>query len=89
MPADRLREICERYGIAELEVFGSVARGEARPDSDVDLLFVLRPDARLGFGLFRLEDELAELFGRRVDLLAKDSVHHLLRDAILADAKLL
>jgi len=54
-------------------VFGSVARGEAGPDSDVDLLFELTPEARLGFGLLELEDELAGVFGRRVDLLSKET----------------
>jgi predicted nucleotidyltransferase len=38
----RLAELCQKYGIAELSVFGSVARGDARPDSDVDLLYVLQ-----------------------------------------------
>ena len=36
----RLADLCRKYGIAELAVFGSVARGSARPDSDVDLLYV-------------------------------------------------
>jgi hypothetical protein len=39
----RLAELCRKYGIAELAVFGSVARGDARPDSDVDLLYVRVP----------------------------------------------
>jgi predicted nucleotidyltransferase len=61
---ERLREVCERYGVVSLEVFGSVARGDNRPDSDLDLLYVLRPGARLAFKLFDLEDEFAALFGR-------------------------
>ena len=44
--ASRLAEVCRRYGIARPEVFGSVARGEQRPDSDVDLLYTLEGDAR-------------------------------------------
>ncbi len=47
----RLREVCHRYGVIELAVFGSVARGEATGSSDVDLLYVLAPGARLGFAL--------------------------------------
>ena len=78
----RVAEICQRYGIAELAVFGSVARGDAGPDSDIDLLYVLAPGARLGFGIDDLEDELAELFGHDVDLVAKKSVHPMLRDEI-------
>ena len=85
--ANRLREVCERYGVASLEVFGSVARNEDRPDSDVDLLYVLKPDTRLGFKLFDLEDELSALFGRPVDLIARTSVNKYIRQQVLADAQ--
>lgn len=85
--AERLREVCERYGIASLEVFGSVARGDDHRDSDVDLLYVLKPGARLGFRLFDLEDELANLLGRPVDLVARRSVNKYLREQVLADAQ--
>jgi predicted nucleotidyltransferase len=84
---ERLREVCERYGVASLEVFGSVARGEDRRDSDVDLLYVLKPDARLGFRIFDLEDELAALFGRPVDLVARKSINKYLREQVLAEAQ--
>ena len=84
-----LARVCERYGVVELAVFGSVARGEAGPDSDVDLLYVLAPDAGLGFAFSKLEDELAELLGRPVDLVAKRSLHRLLRDEVLAEARTL
>lgn len=70
--AARLEDICARYGIAELAVFGSVARGDATPVSDVDVLYVLRPGARLGIAIDDLQDELADLFGRRVDLVGKE-----------------
>jgi predicted nucleotidyltransferase len=84
---ERLREVCERYGVASLEVFGSVARGEDGLDSDVDLLYVLKPNARLGFRLFDLEDELAALFGRPVDLVARRSINKYLREQVLAEAQ--
>lgn len=84
---ERLREVCERYGVASLEVFGSVARGEHGSDSDVDLLYVLKPDARLGFSLFDLEDELATLFGRPVDLVARKAINKYLREQVLAEAE--
>lgn len=83
----RLVEVCRRYGIEELAVFGSVARGEASADSDVDLLCVVAPGARLGFALNRLEDELAEVFGRPVDLVSRKALHPLLRDAVEAEAR--
>jgi uncharacterized protein len=85
----RLVEVCRRYGVEELAVFGSVARGEAQDESDVDLLYVLAPGARLGFALNRLEDELAEVFGRPVDLVSRKALHPLLRDTVEAEARTL
>lgn len=84
---ESLRVVCERYGVASLEVFGSVARGEDQLDSDVDLLYVLKPGTRLGFRLFDLEDELAVLFGRPVDLVARTSINKYIREQVLADAQ--
>jgi len=84
---ERLREVCERYGVASLDVFGSVARGDDGADSDVDLLYVLKPGVGLGFRLFDLEDELTDLFGRPVDLVARRSVNKYLREQVLADAQ--
>lgn len=55
------------HGASGLCVFGSVTRGEDRPDSDVDLLAVLPPAMSL-FGLARLQAELEEIVGTRVDL---------------------
>lgn len=84
---ERLHEVCERYGVASLEIVGSVARGEHQPDSDIDLLYVLKPDARLGFSLFDLEDELATLFGRQVDLVARKAINRYIREQVLAEAQ--
>ncbi len=83
----RLAQICEQYGIAELSVFGSVARGEAQPNSDMDVLYTLRPDRRLGWEIEQLADDLAELFGRRVDLVSLRALHRKLREHVLAEAR--
>ncbi len=59
-----------RAGIRRLSLFGSVARGDAEADSDVDLAAELDPNAGIGlFALAALERRLSELLGRRVDLL--------------------
>jgi len=59
-----------RAGIRHLSLFGSVARGDAEATSDVDLAAELDPDARIGlFALGALERRLANLLGRKVDLL--------------------
>jgi len=85
----RLAELCEKYGIAELSVFGSVARGDGRPDSDVDLLYVRVPGNDLGLSYFALQKELEKLFGRPVDLVPKECLHRVIRDQVLADAQVL
>lgn len=84
---DRLGVIAHRYGIAELRIFGSRARGTARPDSDLDILYGLEPGHRLGWEIEQLADELSELFGRTVDLLSMRSLHPLLRESVLAEAE--
>jgi hypothetical protein len=84
---ERLAEICERFGVAELSLFGSAARGDDRPSSDVDVLYVLRPGARLGWRIENLSDELSELFGRPVDLVSKRALHPRIRDDVLAEAR--
>jgi uncharacterized protein len=85
----RLAELCQKYGIAELSVFGSVARGDAQPDSDVDLLYVRAPGNDLGMSYFALQDDLEKLFGRPVDLVSKEGLHRVIRDQVLADAQVL
>lgn len=85
--AVRLDEVCRRYGIARLFLFGSVARGEEGPDSDIDLLYELRPGARLGWEVDDLADELAGLFGRAVDLVSRRSINPRLRSTILRDIR--
>ena len=86
---ERLAELCRKYGIAELAVFGSVARCSAQPDSDVDLLYVRTPGNDLGMSYFALQEDLEELFGRPVDLVQKDGLHRVIRDQVLADAQVL
>src|SRR5690242_20587615 len=83
----RLDAVCRRYGVSALFVFGSVARGKSAPTSDVDLLYDLEPGARLGWDIEDLADALAEIFGRRVDLVARAALHPLLRAAVLDEAR--
>ena len=84
-----LAAICERYGVAELWLFGSSAKGTARPDSDVDLLYVRAPGSHLGWEIEDLAAELSLLFGRKVDLVSKQYLHHVVRDEVLSTAKVL
>ncbi len=70
---DAIAEICRRRGVQRLELFGSVARGEDRPsDSDVDVMVLFADYDRPGIATdwFGLEEDLASLLGRKVDLLS-------------------
>lgn len=86
---ERLRDICSRYGVSRLEVFGSVSRGEESPGSDIDVLYELAPDSRLGWDIEELADELSELLGRKADLVSRNALHDRLRDEVLSEARLL
>jgi predicted nucleotidyltransferase len=70
----KLAPFCRRHGVAKLEVFGSLARGQLRPGSDIDLLVTFRPDVHLGWDFFELNKELEDILGCKVDLLTRRSV---------------
>ena len=89
LPEAEIASICRRYGVRELSVFGSAARGEMRPDSDIDLLVDFLPDARPGLlGLSALTREFSVLLGRRVDVAVKPALKPRIRRSVLADAQL-
>jgi len=69
-----LEKLCRRYRIARLEVFGSFARGDAEPDSDLDVLVTFEGGVRIGLGFIALKQDLERLVGRPVDLLTRTSV---------------
>jgi uncharacterized protein len=82
-----LAAICDKYGIAELKVFGSRARGTARPGSDVDVLYTLRPGRKLGWEIEQLADELTNLLGHDVDLVSLRSLHPRIKPTVIAEAR--
>ena len=88
IPAERIREICRRHQVRELSVFGSAARGDLRSDSDIDVLVEFLPNANVGWRFFRLEEELSQVFGRRVDLGTKRSLKPWVRAQALRDAQI-
>ena len=77
-------EVAGRHGVHVLGVFGSVARGEDRPDSDVDLLVELPAGMGL-FAIAKLQNELEELLGSPVDLIPESGVKAGVRPAVEAD----
>ncbi len=83
--AEELRRIAERHGVDRVRVFGSHARGEALPDSDLDLLVRLLPGH--GFSDFMAFCEEAEAaLGQRVDVVTEDGLSPFIRDRVLAEA---
>jgi predicted nucleotidyltransferase len=66
---EAIHEIAKRHGVLSIAVFGSVARGNDHPDSDVDFLVEFEPGASL-LNLMNLQDELEELLGCSVDVLS-------------------
>lgn len=84
---DRLSEVLARYGATNARLFGSVARGDASDDSDLDLLVDLLPTG--GNELMRvagLSEELSELLGVRVDVVAPTLLREAVSATALADA---
>jgi len=86
-PSDRERilAIARRHGVTSVKVFGSFGRGEARPDSDVDLLIKAGPQTTPFFPGGLIAD-LQDALGRRVEVVEEEALHHVLRDRIQAEA---
>jgi predicted nucleotidyltransferase len=84
-----LASLCRRRQICRLSVYGSVLKGEARPDSDVDLMVEFMREARPSFlDLAEIEQELSALLGgRRVDLRTAEDLSRYFRDQVLREAE--
>jgi predicted nucleotidyltransferase len=90
IPTRAVAALCKRYAVRELALFGSALGKNFRDDSDVDLLVEFRQDASVGFLLLaRLQRELSQTLGRRVDLVPKNGLKPTIRDEILATARVL
>lgn len=82
----QILRLAKRYGVTEMRVFGSVARGEDTPYSDVDFLVEMEPGRSL-FDLGGLLMDLEKLLGCEVDLLTEKSLHWYIRERVLSEAK--
>ncbi|PMB06261.1 DNA polymerase subunit beta [Fischerella thermalis CCMEE 5273] len=85
---EEILRIAAKYGAYNVRVFGSVARGEARPDSDVDFLVELEPQRTL-LDQIALMQSLEELLGHKVDVTEPETLHELIRDKVLREAVVL
>ena len=84
----RIIPILRRYGVVKAAIFGSFVRGEAKEDSDLDLLVEFKGEKSL-IDLAGLKIELEETLGISVDVLTYDSLHPLLKDRILREQEVI
>jgi predicted nucleotidyltransferase len=88
LPNQELASFCKRYNVRRLALFGSVLRSDFRSESDVDVLVAFEKGAHVGFLTFsRMQRELTDIFGRRVDLVPMDGLKPVIRDSVMASAQ--
>ena len=91
---EKIGEFCRKWSIAEFALFGSVLREDFGPESDVDVLVAFAPGSRVTlFDLAYMEDELAAILGRKVDVVLKRGIerssNRIRRKAILSSAEVI
>lgn len=87
IPQEKIAEFCRRHRIRSLALFGSVLREDFTPQSDVDVLVEFEPKTVIGLRFFALEEELSEMFGRKVDLNTPGFLSKHFRDQVIAEAE--
>lgn len=85
---NKLIEICRQNDVARIGIFGSVARGEATDQSDIDLLVEFSQRKSL-LALVRLEREISTALGKKVDLLTEAAISPYLRERVRRDLKVI
>ena len=83
---EEILRIAARYGARNVRVFGSAARGESKPDSDIDILVEWEAGRSLLDHVALMQD-LEDLLGMKVDIVTRDALHRFIRDQVLAEAK--
>ena len=82
---EEIMKIARRHGVGRIRVFGSIARGDANSESDVDLLVTISGETSPWFPGGLVAD-LEDLLGRPVQVVTENGLHELLRDQVLAEA---
>jgi predicted nucleotidyltransferase len=83
---EQILEICQKHGVSDLRVFGSLARGEGTEQSDVDFLVDVGPVHSPWFPAGLVAD-LEDLLGVPVDVVTRDSLHWFIKDKVLEEAR--
>ena len=78
-------QIAAKYGVTKIAIFGSVARGEANPESDVDFL-VHMEESRSLLDIVKFWRDLERILGRRVDVVESEGLHWYIRDRVIKEA---
>lgn len=84
---NRIADFCQRNRIRRLAFFGSVLRDDFGPKSDVDVLVEFEPGHTPGLSFFRMEEELSQILGRKVDLNTPQSLSRYFRQSVLDEAE--
>lgn len=88
IPSKELEAFCRRYQVRRLSLFGSVLRDDFRTDSDIDVLVLFEPGARVSFlTLGKMQRELSAIFRRPVDLVPQDGLKPVIRETVLSSAQ--
>jgi len=82
---NQILALANRYGVQNIRIFGSTARGEARPDSDIDFLVEVAPDLTL-LNFIAFKQDLEDLLGCPVDVVTEPELHPRIRQHIIEEA---
>lgn len=83
---EEIYNMAEKYGISNIRIFGSVARGEENKNSDVDMLVSISKHKGMAFDLIKFEREFSEKFHTKTDVISENGVHNLLKEKIFNEA---
>ena len=85
-----INELCRRYQVRELSIFGSALRDDFDRESDIDLLVDFMPEAQIGYlTLLRMQREFSTILNRRVDLVPKEGLKPKIRNEIISQAQVI
>ena len=88
MPKQQLDKFCKEYHIRKLSLYGSALRDDFKSDSDIDILVEFNPGFKVGLlKMARIENELSEMLGRKVDLRTPGELSRYFRNEVLENAE--
>jgi predicted nucleotidyltransferase len=87
VPRKKIAEFCQRYHIRKLAFFGSVLRADFSRNSDIDVLVEFEPGHTPGLAFFKMQEELSEILGHKVDLNTSGFISKYFRDEVNREAR--